>query len=43
MNGNIVFSCIDGVITLQCSNNDTKLKDTQWFKENRTCPDAWRE
>lgn len=42
MNGNIVFSCEDGVISLQCSNNDLKLKDTQWFKENRVCPEAWK-
>ena len=24
------------------SNNDTKLKDTDWFKNNRTTPDAWK-
>ncbi len=41
MNGNIVFSCIDGVIEIHGSNNDTKLKDTQWFKDNRTLPAAW--
>lgn len=41
MNGNIVFSCIDGVITVHGSNNDTKLKDTDWFNDNRTCPPAW--
>lgn len=43
MNGNIVFSCIDGTITIHGSNNDTKLKDTEWFKEYRTCPDAWKD
>ena len=42
MNGNIkVISAKDGV-TLNCSNNNTKLKDTDWFKNNRTCPDAWK-
>ena len=42
MNGNIVFSCIDGVIAVHGSNNDTILKDTEWFKANRTCPSAWQ-
>ncbi len=27
--------------TLSFSNNDTKLKDSQWMKENRTMPSAW--
>ena len=41
MNGNIkVISSKDGV-TLNCSNNNTKLKDTDWFRNNRTCPEAW--
>ncbi len=42
MNGNIVFSCINGEISLNCSNNNTKLKDTDWFKNNRTCPPEWQ-
>ena len=42
MNGNIVFSCVDGVIEVHGSNNDLKLKDTEWFKQNRVCPDAWK-
>ena len=42
MNGNIVFSCINGVIEVHGTNNDTKLKDTQWFQEYRNCPDAWK-
>ena len=41
MNGNIVFSCINGVIEVHGSNNDTVLKDTEWFKNNRDCPAAW--
>ena len=41
MNGNITFTCIDGVIEVHGSNNDTVLKDTDWFKANRTCPSAW--
>lgn len=43
MNGNIVFSCTNGKITMYFSNNDTKLKDTDWFKEKRVCPDAWKK
>lgn len=42
MNGNIVFGCTNGKITMYFSNNDTKLKDTDWFKEKRECPQAWR-
>lgn len=42
-NGNIVFSCVDGVIGLECSNNNLKLKDTEWFKKYRICPDAWKQ
>ncbi|MGN0807750.1 MAG: ComEC/Rec2 family competence protein [Candidatus Coproplasma sp.] len=41
MNGNIVFY-VDGTkLKFYCSNNTTKLKDTQWFKDNRTCPASW--
>ena len=43
MNGNVVFSCINDVITLQCSNNNIKLKETEWFKQYRTMPDAWKD
>lgn len=35
MNGNIVFYSKDEKLKLYCSNNDTILKDTDWFKENR--------
>ena len=42
MNGNVVFACTDGQITITCSNNDTILKDTQWFKDHRIMPDAWK-
>ncbi len=41
-NGNVVVSydssCAE---TLTCSNNQTKLKDSAWFKANRTCPEQW--
>lgn len=46
MNGNIVFYYMSSQptdkIKLYCSNNTTKLKDTDWFKQNRTCPSNWR-
>lgn len=43
MNGNIVFSCTNGKVTMYFSNNDTKLKDTDWFKDKRICPNQWKE
>ncbi|MCH5157318.1 MAG: MBL fold metallo-hydrolase [Clostridiales bacterium] len=41
LNGDIVFACTNGEVSMYFSNNDTKLKDTEWFKQNRTCPQAW--
>lgn len=35
MNGNIIFYTENGKLKLYCSNNDTVLKDTEWFAENR--------
>ena len=34
---------IIGQVTVKCSNNDTKLKDTEWFKKYRVMPDAWKQ
>ena len=42
MNGNIIFSCVNGVIEVHGSNNDIILKDTAWFAANRTMPEAWQ-
>lgn len=42
MNGNIVVTAKRSGVTVECSNNNTVLKDTDWFKNNRTCPDAWK-
>ena len=43
MNGNIVFY-YDTSLHLWCSNNTTKLKDTDWFKANRVCENwGWTE
>ncbi len=35
MNGNIVFYTENGELKVDCSNNNTVLKDTEWFKNNR--------
>lgn len=45
MNGDIVFYYEkDGGLKLWCSNNTLKLKDTEWFKANRTCQNwGWTE
>lgn len=42
MNGNIVFKSLVGIdYDVIGSNNSTKLKDTDWFKSNRTTPSYW--
>ncbi len=52
LNGNIVVyspadtkdendNIIPTAVTVIGSNNSTKLKDTDWFKANRTMPSAW--
>ena len=38
MNGNIVVSSKGQEVTVNCSNNNTILKETEWFKANRTWP-----
>lgn len=39
LNGNIVFRCVDGInYTVAGSNNSIILKETDWFKNNRTWP-----
>ena len=42
MNGNIVISFSFGELVVNCSDSDTKLKDTEWFKANRNCPENWK-
>ena len=43
MNGNITVTCIDGKnLTVKGSNNDLILKETAWFKAERTLPAAWK-
>jgi len=41
LNGNIVFWVYRGETGIICSNNNRKLKDTEWFKNNRRMPEAW--
>lgn len=43
LNGNIVVSSDGGEVKVQCSNNNTLFKDTEWFKNNRTMPSYWSE
>ncbi len=44
MNGNIVIIALpnETELGLNCSNNDTILKETEWFKTNRTMPLNWQ-
>lgn len=37
-NGNIVYLSKQGSYSICCSNNDTILKESEWFKQNRTWP-----
>ena len=37
-NGNIVYACNENSYKVFCSNNTTILKDSEWFKKNRTWP-----
>ena len=41
LNGDVVIACTDGVITKYFSNSDVRLKDAEWFKKNRNCPESW--
>jgi hypothetical protein len=38
MNGNIVVTSTGTGITVTCSASPLRLKDTDWFKNNRTWP-----
>jgi hypothetical protein len=35
MNGNIIVSSTSEGISINCTNNNIILKDTEWFKKNR--------
>lgn len=42
MNGNVIVSSNLSNIAVSATNNTTLLKDTEWFKNNRTCPENWK-
>ena len=42
MNGNIVVSSGTSGVTVKCSESPAVLKDTEWFENNRICPEAWK-
>ena len=42
LNGAITLTCNHLGINLTASNNVTLIKDTDWFKANRTCPTEWQ-
>lgn len=42
LNGNVVVYSDEEKVDVVCSNNNTLLKDTDWFKNNRICPLAWQ-
>lgn len=41
MNGDIIVYTENKEVKVSCTNNNTLLKDTDWFKTNRTLPSAW--
>jgi competence protein ComEC len=41
LNGNIIFLVSNNEITIRCSNNNKKLKETAWFRDNREMPAGW--
>lgn len=42
LNGNIRVVSALSAVTVDCTNNNTKLKDTTWFSEHRTMPSYWQ-
>ena len=43
LNGNIVvYTNSSKQLVVACANNNTLLKDTEWFKNNRVCPESWK-
>ncbi len=43
LNGNIVVLSDEEKVTVNCSNNNSLLKDTDWFKEYRDTPSEWEK
>ncbi|MBE6577523.1 MAG: MBL fold metallo-hydrolase [Ruminococcaceae bacterium] len=42
MNGDIIVRSVDGEVSVHCSASKDVLKDSNWFKKNRTTPSAWK-
>lgn len=42
MNGNVVVMTKNGNVRVECSHDNTILKDTPWFKNKRICPLNWK-
>ncbi len=42
MNGNIIVRSVDGSVSVHCSASNEILKNSEWFKNNRKTPDAWK-
>ena len=43
MNGNITVLTDKNGLSVICGSGDSRvLKEWEWFKQNRTCPDAWK-
>ena len=42
MNGAIVVATDGHGSAVTCANSDKVLKEWDWFKQHRTCPDAWK-
>ena len=44
MNGSIAVVTDKNGITVNCGSGDSRvLKEWEWFKSNRTCPDEWKQ
>lgn len=42
LNGNICVKSNEHGVFVNCSNNNILFKNSDWFKNNRTCPDEWK-
>lgn len=42
MNGTITVSVKNGAIAVECSASNKVLKEWDWFREHRNCPEAWK-
>lgn len=42
MNGTITVKVTNGKISVECSGSSKVLKEWEWFREHRNCPEAWK-